>query len=74
MPTTRDHVADTLVVRSDGAVPIKDGQTYRDSDAKIFKIHNGRPVEVTAFLDLPTSGVALACVTLTLRPEGATQE
>ena len=53
---------------------MKDGQTYRDSDAKIFKIHDGRPVEVTAFLDLPTSGVALACVTLRLRPEGATKE
>ena len=50
---------DVVVVRWDGAAEMKDGQTYRNSYAWFFTMRNGKVVEATAFLDLPTYNAAL---------------
>jgi Ketosteroid isomerase-related protein len=49
---------DEVIVRWDGIAPMKDGQTYRNSYAWFFRMHNGRVVRATAFLDLPTYDAA----------------
>ena len=61
VPTIRDLIADgeTVAVRWDGAALTKDGQTYRNSHAWFFTLRNGKVVEATAFLDLPTYDAAL---------------
>ena len=61
-PTIRDLLADgdSVVVRWDGIAPMKDGQTYRNSYAWFFTLRDGKVVEATAFLDLPTYDAAIA--------------
>ena len=50
---------DEVVVRWDGVAEMTDGQTYRNSYAWFFTMRNGKVVEATAFLDLPTYNAAL---------------
>lgn len=50
---------DEVIIRWDGAARMKDGQTYRNSYAWFFHMRNGKVIEATAFLDLPTYDAAL---------------
>lgn len=43
---------DHVIVNWDGTGVARDGQAYENSYAWIFRMHNGKAVEVTAFLDL----------------------
>lgn len=51
---------DEVIIRWDGAAGMKDGQTYRNSYAWFFRMRNGKVIEATAFLDLPTYDAALS--------------
>lgn len=43
---------DHVVIHWDGAGVARDGKPYTNSYAWIFRMHNGKAVDVTAFLDL----------------------
>lgn len=43
---------DHVVIHWDGVAVARDGQAYNNSYAWIFRMQNGKAVEVTAFLDL----------------------
>ncbi|WP_207482996.1 nuclear transport factor 2 family protein [Arenibaculum pallidiluteum] len=44
---------DHVIVHWDGTATARDGQPYRNSYAWIFRLRDGKAVEVTAYLDLP---------------------
>ncbi len=50
---------DEVIIRWDGASEMRGGQTYRNSYAWFFRMRNGKVIEATAFLDLPTYDAAL---------------
>lgn len=43
---------DHVVIKWDGTAVARDGQPYKNSYAWIFRMHDGKAVDVTAFLDL----------------------
>ena len=54
-PTVRGIWADgdTVIVRWDGDATDNDGKAYHNSYAWLFRMQDGKAVEVTAFFDLP---------------------
>lgn len=56
--------SDYVIARWDGVGVARDGQAYRNSYVWIFRMRNGRAVEVTAYLDLAPYDDVLKRITL----------
>lgn len=65
-PTVRNIWADGehVIIHWDGAGAAKDGQSYNNSYAWIFRMKDGKAAEVTAFLDLAPYDAVLSRVPL----------